>query len=71
MAKYTSGEPMYQCGSKNCKLWFSDREGVKVAMDMTDSPNTLTHIGCPKCDQGAHPAVLAMQQRHEECIGYG
>ena len=67
MARYASGEPMYQCAAKHCKIWFSDKAGIKCAIG---SPKTLTHITCPKCKQKNPDGVQSAQKRYEECV-YG
>ena len=78
MAKYAASEPMYQCYALECKIWFSDREGIKVLVGGTNPPTTLTptHIVCPKCyDErpgGTLPQLRikppSAQLRHEKCI---
>ena len=53
MAKYATSEHMYQCSAVRCKIWFSDREGIKVSIPSRRLKKAFgdlkTHIGCPKC----------------------
>lgn len=62
MARYATSESMYQCCNTVCRIWFSDREGIKEKVALGSDAEIKTHIGCPKCDQDNR--AYALQLRH-------
>ena len=69
MARYATSEPMYQCKTPSCRIWYSDREGIKEVTACTliialgSGAEIRTHIGCPKCHLN-NPLEGNLQLRH-------